>query len=237
MPVAESASAATEELGLLQIHPELATGLSARRRAEAGRQLRVPVIALPGGDWTPPRKGLPSGVGYLVVGGTLLRRVVLNGGRSVELLAEGNLLLPWREDPVSFSRAEWQVIDSARLAVLDLRPGSPILHWPSIATTLMSRAIDRSRMAVLQSATMSIVGIEERLRILLWTFAERWGRLVPGGVEIDVNVPQAVLAEMVGARRPTVNLALGKLCNRGLLEPRGEGRWILLGEPPLPPGK
>jgi hypothetical protein len=92
--------------------------------------------------------------------------------------------------------------------------------------------VDRSRTLALQSAIMSIVGIEERLRALLWAFAERWGAVVPDGVEIKVNVPQSVLAEMIGARRPTVSLALGTLCDRGQLIAPEPGRWILQGKPP-----
>jgi len=79
---------------------------------------------------------------------------------------------------------------------------------------------------------MSIVGIEERLLALLWAFAERWGTLVADGARIEMNVPQSVLAEMVGTRRPTVSLALGNLRDRGLLISAESGCWVLAGAPP-----
>ncbi len=179
-------------------------------------------------------EGAGDGFGYLLVDGMLLRRVGIDGGCSVELLATGDCLLPWREEPASFSSAEWQVIDRARIAVLDLRPGSTLSRWPAIAATIAGRAIDRSRRLALQSAIMSIVGIEDRLHALLWALAERWGELVPGGTLLEVNVPQAVLAEMVGARRPTVSMALGSLAERGLIEAQGQGSWLLKGTPPSP---
>jgi len=192
---------------------------------------RLPEMTLDPGPWQLPQPP-SSELAYMVVAGMLLRRVTVEGGRSVELLGKGDLLLPWHGEPASFCRSEWEVVDRSRLAVLDLRPGSPLSRTTDLATTIVPRAIERARWLALQSAIMSIVGIEERLRALLWALAERWGKPVPGGAEIEVNVPQSVLAEMVGARRPTVSLALGALTERGLLLTSEPGRWVLSGEPP-----
>lgn len=192
---------------------------------------RLPEMTLEPGPWVLPQPASTE-LAYMVTAGMLLRRVTIEGGNSVELVGKGDLLLPWRGEGASFARSEWVVIDRARLAVLDLRPGSPLTRSTDLASTVVQRAIDRARWLSLQSAIMSIVGIEERLRALLWALAERWGEPVPGGAEIEVNVPQSVLAEMVGARRPTVSLALGALTERGDLLASEPGRWVLAGEPP-----
>lgn len=192
----------------------------------------LPAISLGPGPWQPPHDGSGSRVCYLVLDGMLLRRVLVGEGRSVELLARDDLLLPGREEAASFARVEWEVVDAARLGVLDLRPGSPVSRRPGIAEALARRAIDRSRSLATQSAIMSIVGIEDRLMALLWALAERWGRPLPDGAEIDLNVPQAVLAEMIGARRPTVSQALKALCESEVVEAPAPGRWVLRGEPP-----
>jgi CRP/FNR family transcriptional regulator, cyclic AMP receptor protein len=158
----------------------------------------------------------------------------------VELLSVGDVLFPWREDRASFSCAEFEVIDRTHLQLLDLRHGSPLSRSQTATAAIAGKAIDRARALGLQSAIMSIVGVEERLRALLWTFAERWGSVVPGGVEVEVHLPQAVLAEMVGARRPTVSLALGSLRERGKLVTLEPGHWVLRGDPPTivtPPGR
>jgi predicted transcriptional regulator of viral defense system len=42
----------------------------------------------------------------------------------------------------------------------------------------------------------------------------------------------SLLARIVGARRPSVSTALGKLQSRGLVERTDNGHWLLLGEPP-----
>jgi hypothetical protein len=198
---------------------------------DRGIGARLPEISIEPGSWQRPERGSEE-LGYLVVSGMLLRRVLIEGGRSVELLGVGDLLLPWHEERASFSRSEWEVVDRGRLAVLDLRPSSPLSRSPTAASVLAARAVDRGRALALQAAIMSIVGVEERLRALLWAFAERWGTVVADGVEIEVKVPQVVLAEMIGARRPTVSIALGGLCDAGQLLAPEPGRWILLGDPP-----
>jgi CRP/FNR family transcriptional regulator, cyclic AMP receptor protein len=223
-----------ERISLLEVEPELGSALGQDQREAAEIGLQAPIVAISPGSWEPPTEAEADGFGYLVVEGMLLRRVAIEGGCSVELLSSGDCLLPWREEPASFSRADWQVIDRARLAVLDLRPGSVISRWPAIAATIAGRAVDRSRRLALQSAIMSIVGIEDRLHALLWGLAERWGQVVPEGTLVEINVPQVVLAEMVGARRPTVSLALGNLREQGLVEFDGSGRWLLKGVPPAP---
>jgi CRP/FNR family cyclic AMP-dependent transcriptional regulator len=224
-----------ETLSLLEAEPTLAAGLGNGPRA-AERMLQVPAMRLRPGPWQPPLEG-EDGLAYLLCSGMLLRRVRIEGGRSVELLGTGDYLLPWREEIASFSRTEWRIVEHSRLAVLDLRPEAPLSRWPAIAATIAGRTIDRSRRLALQSAIMSIVGIEERLHALLWALAERWGEVVPGGAELVVNVPQSVLAEMVGARRPTVSQALGGLCERGLLFSPHPGRWLLKGVPPSFPAE
>jgi hypothetical protein len=195
---------------------------------------QAPVLSLPPGPWEPPMDAEAHGLGYLIVEGMLLRRVATGSGYSVELLGPGDFMLPWREEPSSFSSAGWEVVDRARLAVLDLRPSSLLSRWPTVASTLAGRAIDRSRRLAMQAAIMSVVGIEDRLYAMLWALAERWGRITPEGTRLEVHVPQAVLAEMIGARRPTVSMALRGLVDRELLTPEGPGRWLLLGDAPVP---
>jgi CRP/FNR family cyclic AMP-dependent transcriptional regulator len=66
----------------------------------------------------------------------------------------------------------------------------------------------------------------------LWLLAERWGRVVPGGVLVSLRLPHRTLAGMVGARRPSVTTALGQLMARGAIERRPDGGWVLRGSAP-----
>jgi len=81
-------------------------------------------------------------------------------------------------------------------------------------------------------AIAHLTRVDERLLSLLWMLAERWGRVVPGGVLVSLRLPHRTLAAMVGARRPSVTTALGQLMARGEIERRSDGGWILRGQPP-----
>lgn len=218
-----------ETVSLLQAEPCLADGMTEEERDAAGRSLQAPLLALADGSPPPGRRNTTA---HLVIDGLLLRRLHLGSGRSVELLARGDVLFPAHEDAASFVRSTWTTVEPAYLAVIDLTPGSAIWRWPPICAGLAIRAVDRSRALAVQAAIMSIVGVEERLHSLLWALSERWGQVTSGGVMLELRVPQQVLAEMVGARRPTVSMALGHLCDRGLLETSEPGCWVLKGAPP-----
>lgn len=222
-----------ESVALLEAEPSLGADLGPRERRQAERAVRAPALRLEAGRWRPPEREA-AGIGYLLWDGMLLRRVLIEGGSSVELLGPGDCLLPWQEEGTSFARAEWEALEASRVAVVDLRQGSALARWPAIAAAILGRSVGRSRALAVQAAVMSMVGTEERLQTLLWALAERWGRAVPGGIELEVAVPQAVLAEMVGARRQTVSSALGELRRRGALAMPEPGRWLLLDEPPAP---
>ena len=222
-----------ESVALLEAEPSLGAALEPRERRRAERAVRAPAIRLEAGRWRPPEREAAA-IGYLLWDGMLLRRVLIEGGRSVELLGPGDCLLPWQEEGTSFARAEWEALEPSRVAVVDLRQGSALSRWPAIAAAILERSVARARSLAVQAAVMSMVGIEERLQTLLWALAERWGRAVPSGVELEFGVPQAVLAEMVGARRQTVNAALAELRRRGALATPEPGRWLLLDAPPAP---
>ena len=68
---------------------------------------------------------------------------------------------------------------------------------------------------------------------VMWLLAEFWGRVTPFGTRLQISLSHELLAGLVGARRPTVTLALGKLAERGSLI-RHENEWLIL-EPPVAP--
>jgi DNA-binding IclR family transcriptional regulator len=71
-----------------------------------------------------------------------------------------------------------------------------------------------------------------RLLVILWYYADRWGRVTPEGVLLPLRMTHGLLARVVGARRPSVSTALGRLQERGLVERTDNGQWLLLGPPP-----
>lgn len=218
---------------LLQCDPRLAEGLSAEERSLAAESLPVQAAVLKKGSWDPgagPPE--PGHLGHFVCRGLLARRVAVGRGRSVELLGRGDLLRPWQEDASSFCLDSWEVLEPTTLAVVGPATARALGRWPAINANLVARGVNRSRASVAAAAISSIVGLEERLLILFWHLAERWGESAREGVQIPIRLPHRLLAELVGARRPSVTTALANLQEEGRLVSAPNGRWVLLGDPP-----
>jgi hypothetical protein len=96
---------------------------------------------------------------------------------------------------------------------------------------LIDRLADRAQRLSVMQAISQLNGVDRRLLTLFWHLAERWGRVTPGGVAVLVSVPHRVVAQLVGARRPTVSTALSQLAARGELVRRPDGTWLLTGAP------
>jgi CRP/FNR family transcriptional regulator, cyclic AMP receptor protein len=143
------------------------------------------------------------------------------------------VMRPW-DDDVTFEAlpfsATWHVHTPARVAVLDTRVAIASGRWPSIATALHARHVRRVRSLAFQRAIAQLPRVDDRMIVLLWALAERWGRVGPDGVRVPVGLPHRTLATLVGARRPSVTTALTGLARGGLVE-RIEGGWLLHGDP------
>ena len=77
----------------------------------------------------------------------------------------------------------------------------------------MARTLRRSRNLAVTIAILNQPKVDARLLMLLWHMADRWGVLRGGEVLLPAQLPHAVLAELLTARRPTVTTALG-LCSK-----------------------
>ncbi|MBV9005760.1 MAG: winged helix-turn-helix domain-containing protein, partial [Solirubrobacterales bacterium] len=71
-----------------------------------------------------------------------------------------------------------------------------------------------------------------RLMLVLWHFADRWGRVTPRGIKIPLPLTHNLLGLVVGAHRPSVTSAIRSLTDAGHLQPCPHSQWLLCGEPP-----
>jgi CRP-like cAMP-binding protein len=71
--------------------------------------------------------------------------------------------------------------------------------------------------------------VERRLLLKLRQLAERWGRVTPDGIRLDLRLTHQELANMVGAVRESVTIALGRLASAGEIEVRN--RTLLIRPP------
>jgi CRP/FNR family transcriptional regulator, cyclic AMP receptor protein len=212
---------------------DLAEAIPLDRREQAIEDCTAREIALPSGPWAEPAGLAADAVGYMVLEGLLLRRISIEGRFAVELLGECDLLRPWQpEDTQTLQmKARWYVVDPVRLALLDGRFTRQLGRYPELAGRLFERAVRRSRRLVVNMAIVHQARVDDRLHMLFWHFAGRWGRVRGDGVLLPLRLTHTVLADLVAARRPTVTTALSDLSKRGLIRPVDDG-WLLLGEAP-----
>lgn len=158
-----------------------------------------------------PARRPPDGrhLGLLIVEGLLSHRICVASRESVELLGPGDLLRPWieLEDLSVPYEAGWHVEAPTRLAVLDADFSTGVAAWPEIVSALMDRLTLRTRWLGGDLAIASARGMETRLLLALWYCADRWGRVTADGVVIPLPLTHALLAEVIGARRPSVTTA------------------------------
>lgn len=173
--------------------------------------------------------------GLLVLDGLIVRRLTVRTYTGAELLAESDLVRPWTfEGEVSSipATAAFHALTDVELAVLDQRFLQVAARVPELSVALVDRSVDRARMESFFLTVRAVVRIEERLLLTLWHLAERYGRVTPDGVLLRLpRVSHDLLGEMIGARRPSVTVAVNGLERRGLISRRGRGTWILSGEP------
>jgi hypothetical protein len=220
---------------LLEADPELAEGLAPAELEAAARAITLHSRTLESGPWDPHSEQwpVPPTLGLLVLEGVVTRDIVFAGRTTTELLGAGDVLRPWEDDvqfdPLPFG-VSWHVHVPTRVALLDARFALASARWPVLAGAISRRHVRRARSLAFQLAIAQLPRVDDRLLVLLWALAERWGRVSTQGVRLPLALPHRTLATLVGARRPSVTTALSGLARDGLVERTDEG-WLLHGDP------
>jgi CRP-like cAMP-binding protein len=217
---------------LLELDADLARAIPEELHERVAPQLRVRLETLDGGEWDPARTPIhPHGLGLLVIEGLLVRDLCVESRRCAELLGPGDLLRP-SSDPTPGAESVsaelcWQVAGTpARIAVLDGRVSHLLCRFPALVNDLLDRVLARSRALQFQLALTQMHGVDRRLELLLWQLADRWGRVTLDGVVLPLDLTHEMLGKLIGARRPSVTTALGRLAERGTVL-RYEDGWLL----------
>jgi CRP/FNR family cyclic AMP-dependent transcriptional regulator len=216
-------------IALLDVDPDLLVGGGVEDRATLRSELTVPVYRITSGAMpAPPRSSEDAQIGYLVLKGLLLYEVSVCGRVTAELLGPGDVIRPWaREDSGTVTvETKWTVLEQVLLADLRKLDGPRIANSSNVLVGLINRAADRAESAAIQRSIAAHVRVDVRVLAYLWHLAGRFGVVMPGAVRLSVPLTHAVIARLVGARRPTVTTALQRLMQLGYL--RREGRAFLL---------
>ena len=220
--------------------PDLAEAIPNDRRDAAVERCVVPTLHLPTGSETWRAVDAfavdvlaGDGIGFLVLEGLMIRRVGIDGRFGVELIGEGDVLRPWQDEDAQTLPLEgcWSVLEPTRLAILDGDFTRRCGEFPELTARLFERAVRRSRRLVANIAIIHQARVDDRLHMLFWHFAARWGRVRGDGTLLPLRLTHAVLADLVAAQRPTVTSALAELGRRGLVSAVQDG-WLLSGQAP-----
>jgi CRP-like cAMP-binding protein len=214
---------------VLRQEPDLATGLSDEEREHARRACVATIAQADKGDWNSTMPGVGAdGFGLLTTSGYFVRRVGRQGRFGAELLGPGDLLRPWQiagETALPFE-LYLRAITPVEVAILDLAFARRAAAFPAVAIQLADRAMQRSRHLAIAMAIQHHPRVDTRLHLLFWHYADRWGHVDSTGISVRLPLTHSAIAELVGARRPTVSTALGVLARQGRILRSGD-RWHL----------
>ncbi len=153
----------------------------------------------------------------------------------LQLLGPGDLLLqPGAASPPWLERIEFRAPGPARIALLGDSFLAVTRRAPRLISALNECVADQMQRVTAQLVICQLPRVDERVLAMMWLLAESWGQVTPAGVRLPLALTHETLGAMVGARRPTVTLALRKLSNQGSILHQDSG-WLLV-EPPPEPG-
>jgi CRP/FNR family transcriptional regulator, cyclic AMP receptor protein len=211
---------------LLDSDPDLGGLLTPSRVTLARRTLRAPVVSVARGPWSPDAAAASTAL--LVLDGLLVRDVVVADDVAAEIVGPGDFIPAVGDRAGTLPCAvRWTAIATAEIACLDASFTRAMLAFPEIALALMERQRERADRLVALRAIAHLNGVDRRLLALLWLLADRWGRMTADGVVLPMALRHSLMANLVGARRPTVSTALSRLQRRDAVRRRPEGGWIL----------
>lgn len=230
MAIAAPAAATLRAASLFDVDPELAERLDERQRAEARTRAIVAVADLPAGAWSPrtmvDTTSRPFAI--MVTDGLLLREMLLAGSTATELLGPCDIVAATpAEDALLVSDVRWSVPETAQIAILDDRLLQILRAWPGVGRVLLDRSAKREAGLSMHRAIAQLPRVDQRLLAFFAHLAERWGRVAASGVVMPLHLTHETLGRLIGARRPTVSLALKDLAAEELLQRRNDGTWLL----------
>lgn len=202
---------------------------------EAIEHVTVPVLEIPKGseaigDLLEQRRGFAA----VVLEGMVLQSLRLGNHPGVHVLGPG-AVLGVRSAPrtAQFGVPVWRAAADTRLALLGNDFLGAVRRAPQLLIGLHAALAEHAERLTTQLVICQLPRVEDRILAMLWLLADTWGRVTAAGTVLPLSLTHELLGALVGARRPTVTLALRALTDRGAVVHQDKG-WLLL-ERPVPP--
>ena len=201
------------------------------RRRSAGEELLASELMLEAGEQLDVGSIADSGgLGLLILSGYVVREIAIADRVAAELTGPEDLLYTSHmvpgEELLHFS-VQWSALVPTRLALLDRDFTDRASHWPEIVSALVQRARRPGDRAAFGHVISQLPTVDVRLLTSLWHWASSWSTVTPDGVRLAVPLSHERLARLIGARRPTITAAAGRLRDAGYVEQQRDCTWLL----------
>jgi CRP/FNR family transcriptional regulator, cyclic AMP receptor protein len=201
--------------------------------ASSGAGPLIDTAWVPPGRFRPERiPGAAGAVVVLLLSGIVARTTEFEDGGASELLGEGAVVFPpgsGRQDQLGMPghHVRFEALERSRVGIVDPELLAGLAELPELVGALLAGRGRQDAERAAMHAVCRLVGVDRRLLALFRLLAARRGRPTPDGVAVPIAVPHRLLADLVGARRPTVTTALRDLRQSGELRRLNDGTWLL----------
>jgi hypothetical protein len=144
------------------------------------------------------------------------------------LIGGGDLIRPWEMADISLTQSsKWRAITDASMLRIERVPHPRGQPGPATLEKLLACSARTTHWLLAKSLILSSPSISERLLLLFALWGERWGKVTPEGVRVELPLTHELLGKLCGARRPTVTVAIKALTQEGFLTQTSRGVWLL----------
>lgn len=229
-----TAAASQQRIPILRGAPELTRHLTPDDRAEL-EHVSLPVLTIgPGRIELSPLLIEHQAFGATVLEGLVMSAQQIGEQTGIQLLGPGDIIVHGGDPlPTWLSEAEFRAPARLRIALFGNDLLTAAYRWPRLIQGLHACFGDQLQRLGAQLVICQLPRVDERVLAMMWLLAESWGQVTPGGVRLPLALTHETLGALVGARRPTVTLALRKLTRQGAILHQDTG-WLLLEAPPSP---
>lgn len=224
------ADARRREVSLLGVWPDIAGRLAPEQRDVAERALVVPLVRTRDEDLAATLADEPDAFDFVLVEGVVLKQTTLASSSALELLGPGDILAP----PLSATRqlgvravSRYLALGEVSIAILGERFKRVAVRWPHISDFLHGQIAEQAHRASMHLAMLHLPRAEDRILALFADLGERFGRVTPDGILIDLPLNHDLIGRLTASRRPTATLALQDLGHQGLLTRLADHSWKL----------
>lgn len=224
------AGARLSEVSLLDVWPDMAGRLAPEQRGLAERVLVVPLVGARDDALAASLAAERDAFDFVLVEGRVLKETTLGSSSALELLGPGDILAP----PLSATRqldvravSRYLALGDVSIATLGERFTRVAARWPQLFDFLHNQMAEQAHRASMHLAMLHLPRADHRILALFADLGERFGRVTPDGILIDLPLNHELIGRLTASRRPTATLALQDLHHQGLLTRLADNSWKL----------